>query len=499
MSKPEYDSLVACIGSGVSGICVGAQLKRWYNETDIVFFDRQKCAGGTWALNAYPGIACDVPAPLYSLSFEQSANWSTIFPPGQEIQEYLDGVATKYDLRSKTRFGSEVKSCIWDGDRQLWTLSIQDLSTGETYSHRSRIVFSSCGQLVQPNELDVPGSETFKGQMFHSARWQKDVDCTNKRVIVIGNGCTATQIVPKLLEDSPPESLTQIVRSKHWILPQPGIQYTPKLRRILKNVPGALWLLRMVIFLAAEISFGFFYTNKLAARFRSKATARAEAYMRSQCPAQWHDALVPEFELGCKRRVFDPGYLKSLHDPRVHVETRATASVVPEGIQLADGTVLEADVIVLANGFHTNNFFDRLRLVGENGKTAQDHWSKSGGAGAYNCSALSGFPNFFMILGPNAGTGHTSAIMAAENSVNYALRMLQPILSGRSKTINLKSEAEHSYVSAMQAALAKRVWSTGCSSWYVSENKWNAMVYPWTQAHYWFRSVFPVWQDWVLQ
>ncbi|GIZ49006.1 hypothetical protein CKM354_001204700 [Cercospora kikuchii] len=499
MPGSEYDSLVACIGSGFSGICVGAQLKRWYNETDIVFFDRQESAGGTWWINTYPGIACDVPAPLYSLSFEQSATWSSLFPPGREIKEYLDRVAAKYDLRSKMRFASDVQSCIWDAERQHWTLSIKDLYTGETYSHTSRILFASCGQLLRPNDLDVPGSETFAGPIFHSARWRKDVDCTRKRVIVIGNGCTAAQIVPNLLKDSPPQSLTQIVRSKHWILAPPDVQYTSTLRAILAYVPGALWMLRLLIFLAAELSFPFFYTNRLAAWYRNRATVRAKAYMRSQCPPELHDALIPNFKLGCKRRIFDPGYLKSLHDPRVRVETRAATRVIPEGIRMSDGAVLEADVIVLANGFRTNYFLDQLNIVGENGKTVQEHWSQFGGAEAYNCSALSGFPNFFVILGPNAATGHTSAIMACENSVNYALRVLKPILSGRRKIVSLKSDAERSYVEAMQSALAKRVWNTGCQSWYVQDNNWNAMSYPWTQAHYWFRSVFPVWRDWSLQ
>ncbi|RMZ80663.1 hypothetical protein DV738_g2678, partial [Chaetothyriales sp. CBS 135597] len=512
MSPAPYDSLVTCIGTGFSGICVGAQLKRWYNETDIVFFERQRSSGGTWWINTYPGIACDVPAPLYSLSFEQSASALVAmfeFTPLEdgigtqtliEIKKYLDDVAQKYNLPSKMRFSSDVQSSTWDPDRQVWVLTVLDMETNRTYYHTTKILFASCGQLIRPNELDVPGLETFKGAAMHSARWRKDVDCTGKKVVVIGNGCTAAQIVPNLLKDAKPESVTQLVRSKHYVLPAPQLSYTGFLRWVLTYIPGALWLLRLLVFFGAEMSFPFFYTTPLANWYRRRATRRAKAYMRSKCPVELQDALIPNFELGCKRRIFDPGYLDSLHDPRVHVETRRATQVLPEGIRLSDGTVLEADVIVLANGFRTNYFLDSMKVTGENGKTVTDHWQQFGGAEAYNCSVLSGFPNFFIILGPNAATGHTSAIMASENSVNYALRILKPVIVGERNTVRLDAQAERTYVARMQQSLAKRVWNSGCQSWYIQgDSKWNAMSYPWSQAHYWWRSVFPTWQDWHIQ
>lgn len=414
MTDDQSYSLIACIGTGFSGIGVGAQLKRWYNETDIVFFERHETSGGTWWINTYPGSGCDVPAPLYSFSFEQSPGWSSLFPPGQETRQYLDRVAEKYDLPKKMRFSSDVKSCMWDAGRNLWVLLVEDLRTSLKYYHTSKLVFSCSGQLVRPNKLDIPGTEDFNGPIFHSARWRKDVDCTGKNVVVIGNGCTAAQIVPNLLKYTPPASLIQIVRSKHWILPAPQVPYTPLLRAALTYIPGAMWLLRFIIFLLAEASFPFFYTNKLAAWYRKVATKQAENYMRRECPAELHDAVIPTFELGCKRRIFDLGYLQSLHDPHVHLETRRAKRVVADGIELEDGTKLDADVIVLANGFHTNYFLDELNVTGLNGATIADHWTHFGGPEAYNCSAISGFPNFFMILGPNAATGHTSAIMACE-------------------------------------------------------------------------------------
>lgn len=414
LSSHKMSSFIACIGTGFSGIGVGAQLKRWYQESDIVFFERHESLGGTWWINAYPGCACDVPAPLYSYSFEQSPNWTSLFPPAKEIKGYLENVASKYDIPPKVRFSSNVRSCTWDRGKQEWVLVVEKLQTGDRYHHTCKILFSCSGQLVAPAEIDVPGKEEFRGAIFHSARWRPEVEMGGKRVVVIGNGCTAAQIVPSLLKNERPASLTQVIRSQHWVLPAPRLEYTPAMRAALTYVPGLLSLLRFLVFALAELSFPFFYMNPIADWYRQRATRNAERYMRSKVPAHLHEAIIPTFSLGCKRRVFDPGYLDCLSDERMHLETRKTMKIVADGLVLADGTTLDADVIVTANGFRTNHFLDQLDVTGINGQTIGDHWSKFGGPEAYNCSLLSGFPNFFIILGPNAATGHTSAIMACE-------------------------------------------------------------------------------------
>ncbi|KAL2127409.1 hypothetical protein VTI74DRAFT_10801 [Chaetomium olivicolor] len=233
-----------------------------------------------------------------------------------------------------------------------------------------------------------------------------------------------------------------------------------------------------------------------------ESRVKAEKYMRSAAPAKYHDLLIPDFEVGCKRRIFDSGYLKSLHEENLILTDEKPLEIVPEGVRTAKG-IVEADVIVLANGFVTNDFLIGLDVRGQGGKTLQEHWSSFGGAEAYNCSVLSGFPNMFILLGPNAATGHTSAVMAAENSVNYALRIIRPMLEGRASIASLKWQAEKEYSDRMQKALRNTVWNSGCQSWYVKSKDggagsqtWNAMSYPWSQAHFWYRSLFPVWSDW---
>ncbi|KAJ9266930.1 hypothetical protein DTO195F2_865 [Paecilomyces variotii] len=443
---PSY-SQVACVGTGLSAIALGATLKRWYDNDDIRFFERQSDCGGTWFINSYPGCACDVPSALYSFSFALNPNWTKLMPSNKEIKEYHDGVVKQYALREKMVFHTEVRA------------------------------------------------STFKGTIFHSARWDHSVNLEGKNVVVVGNGCTATQIVPSIVKKT--KSLTQIVRSKHWVFPAHNFHYPKIVSWILRYVPFAMRLHRFHVFLVAENGWRLFPMTKSAARFREKTQRTIENYMRKTAPEKYHDILIPDFDVGCKRRIFDCGYLKSLHDDNLLLTDARITEIVPEGVKTTDG-IIPADVIVLATGFQTNKFTSYMAVHGREG-TIEDHWARYDGPEAYNCSTLSGFPNFFILLGPNSATGHTSALIAAENSVNYALRIMEPVLNGNAAAAEVKQEAEDAYAHEVQSALENRVWNAGCSSWYINEKKWNSMSYPWTQAHYWYRSLFPVWSDWNIK
>ncbi|CAK7233346.1 hypothetical protein SBRCBS47491_008577 [Sporothrix bragantina] len=491
-------SQFGCIGAGFSAIGLGATLKRWYGITDIRFFERHGDLGGTWFVARYPGCACDVPSALYSFSFEQNSEWTKTLPPSEELWQYLKRVADKYDLPRKMMFNADVQQCRWIPEKNRWRMSIRHSKSDHVFYHECQFLFSGSGQLVTPREIDVPGAETFKGPIFHSSRWRHDVDLTGKNVVLIGNGCTAAQIVPAIVGKT--KHLTQIVRSKHWILPSIEKGSGAKSLKSLKgSVPFGPMIARTMIFAVAEIELLGFPMTKFAASFRQRRRRQAEAYMRSAAPSKYHDILIPDFEVGCKRRIFDTGYLQSLHSKNMTLTNEKTLEIVPEGIRTNSG-LIKADVIVLANGYVTNEFCKGINVIGTEG-TMAEHWKSFGGAEAYNCSSLSGFPNFFMLLGPNAATGHTSAIMAAENSINFALRLIKPVLDGEYSTVDLKREAEEHYSDDLQTALSKTVWNSGCQSWYVDESagggkKWNAMSYPYSQAHYWYRSLFPTWSDW---
>ena len=450
-------------------------------------------------VNRCIGAACDVPSALYSLSYEQNTEWSRILPTTDEIEAYLQRVTQKYDLLSKMTFGVEVTECRWVEAQNRWRLTIRDDRHNKILLHEASILFSASGQLVYPLDLDVPGVETFKGDIFHSARWRKDVSLDGKDVVIFGNGCTATQIVPAIVKKT--KTLTQIVRSKHWVFPPIDFPYPGWLKWAFKHVPFILRLHRFHIFLQAESQFKLFPLTEKAGRLRAAMRVQVERYMRKTAPEKYHDILIPDFDVGCKRRIFDSGYLKSLHASNLVLTNKKAIEIVPDGVRTEEKTI-KADVIILANGFRTNDFVSPSKVIGRNGELLTEHWEKAGGPEAYNCSVMSGFPNFFLLLGPNAATGHTSAIMASENSINYALRILKPVITGKAATVEIKADAEVAYTNKMQDDLSKTVWNSGCQSWYVKEDqgqRWNAMSYPYSQAHFWYRSVFPTWKDWKIK
>ncbi|KAJ5716704.1 Flavoprotein [Penicillium malachiteum] len=489
---PSY-SQFGCIGTGASAIALGATLKRWYQMDDIRFFEKQGDSGGTWHVNSYPGCACDVPSALYSFSFASNAGWTKLMPSHHEIKKYHDGVADTYSLREKMIFYKQVDVCIWCEESSRWLMIIRDVRTGEIMHHECQILFAATGQLVEPRPCDIPGAASFQGDIFHTSRWNHDVSLEGKKVVVIGNGCTAAQLVPAIVDRT--QSLTQIVRTKHWIVPTMNFIYPAIMQWIFRWIPFTLKLHRFQIFLGAESDFRLFPMTKAAAKLRENLRQRVEKYMRETAPAKYHDVLIPDFDIGCKRRIFDCGYLESLHKDKLHLTDSKIIEITPGGVQTADGHI-DADVIVLATGFKTNMFVPFTDIRGRE-RTMDEHWKRFDGPEAYNCSVLSGFPNFFMLLGPNAATGHTSAIMAIENSVNYALRVLKPVLDGKAVAVDLKEDAEVEYANWVQETLQGRVWNAGCASWYINEKRWNAMAYPWTQGHYWYRSLFPVWSHWT--
>ncbi|KAL2857329.1 hypothetical protein BJY01DRAFT_137718 [Aspergillus pseudoustus] len=494
-SIPSY-SQIACVGAGISAIALGATLKRWYSLDDIRFFERHDDCGGTWHINTYPGCACDVPSALYSYSFAQNPKWTKLMPSHEEIKAYQHEVADTYGLRPKMTFRTEVKECYWREDASRWLMVLRNIDTDEIFHHECQILFGATGLLVEPRPCDIPGASTFNGSIFHSARWNHDVSLDGKRVIVVGNGCTAAQIVPAIVDRA--ASVTQIIRSQHWVVKSANLKYTPGMLWAFENIPLLQQLHRFAIYNGAEEDWQLFPMTRNAAKYRQKRRKQIEAYMRKTAPAKYHDILIPDFEVGCKRRIFDCGYLASLHNPKALLTDAKILEIVPEGVQTSDG-LIPADVIVLATGFDTTRFLPGLTVHGRNGTTVEEHWSRQDGPGAYNTSAMNRFPNFFMLLGPNTVTGHTSAIMASENSVNYALRILKPVLDGSASSVEVKLSAEDEYVKKVQTALRDTVWNSGCNSWYVNGKEWNATAYPWAQSHFWYRSLFPVWKDWDIK
>ncbi|KAI9743463.1 MAG: hypothetical protein M1818_002775 [Claussenomyces sp. TS43310] len=521
---------VVVVGAGESGIAVGCRLKEKLGVTDFRIFDRQGGVGGAWYINKYPGVACDMsavltvpkisPALLYSYSFSPNYKWTTIFPSGSEILDYLESVCQKYGIFHQTQLNTEVSDARWLEDRQIWEVSVTKLvpKTGDISEAERRtkirrqgyssvylekevvyakILISCAGELVEPKPWpqDIPGIEVFKGDIFHTARWPPNVHLKDKDVIVIGTGCTAAQLVPCLTKEPfLAKTVTQLMRSPPWIFPRPK---TPELWQkyspgILSAVPGLGRLLRSMLFLYAESTWLSVGMSEWSKRRREKFQRKLSKHLHDTVPARYHGMLTPRFGVGCKRIIIDHQWFKSLSQPNMELTTRPLISVQSDSITLgpdpdtADSSYSKqrgepitrpVDTIVLANGFDTSTYLHRLQVRGIEQKSLQDVWDERGGPQAYLSTAIDGFPNFFIILGPNAVTGHSSAILASENVITYAMNFIRLVLNGDAMQVQVKKEAELRYTADVQERTKSKVW-TGCTNGYITPEGWNSSICP---------------------
>ena len=466
------------------------------------------------------------PGIFYSFSFRPNPTWSTFFPKGPEIAEYLYTVCEEYNLVDKIQLNTDVSEARWLPDEEEWKVTLTHMvaGTGDLSNKdrqkllaehgrervylkqevvRAKIIVSAAGGLVEPNAWpeSIPGRESFEGDVFHSARWNYDVDLKNKDIIVVGTGCSAAQFVP-MLTKAPynAKSVTQVMRSPPWVIPRllpPGgnkkwEKYAPKL---LNRIPGLARTLRTMLFLFSELDFYKIFLEKHEEK-RKPVEANLIKHMKDTVPEKYHEILTPNYGVGCKRRIFDATWFPGLNNPKIDLTTQPITSIQPRGVTLGPGRTyptpeitdskaptdevkLPADTIILANGFELTTWLHPLKIYGKDGKLMQDVWDERGGPQAYLGTAMDGFPNLFIIFGPNTATGHSSVILASENMVEYSLKFIEPILNGDVKTVEVKKEAEVSWTKKMQEKLKNTVWMNGgCHSWYKTANGWNATAYP---------------------
>ncbi|KFY18105.1 hypothetical protein V492_00143 [Pseudogymnoascus sp. VKM F-4246] len=509
---------VAIIGAGESGIAMGCRLKEKFGFDQFRLFDRQSGIGGTWWINRYPGVGCDIPAAFYSFSFALNKKWSALYPPGPEIVKYLQGVCEKYEIVDKIQLNTDVTSCRWNDSEGVWELTTHELVKGvgdlSSYDRvamiknqgedsvfvrsekiRAKVLISAVGGLVEPNRMPetIPGVEDFQGPIFHSARWRYDVDLKDKDIIVVGTGCSAAQFVPQLTTTYGAKSVTQLMRSPPWVVPkqmppfglgdEEWAEWSPWLNTY---IPGFAKFQRLLIASLAEYNWRWFGDSKYSENERAKLEVALLQYMKSKVPEKYHEILSPKYGVCCKRLVIDGGWFKSLHDEKVVLSSLPLTHIHKDRVTLGDRNVaadstdtVSADVIILANGFETLDWLHPLEVIGRSGKKLDEVFSERGGPQLYMGSAMDGFPNFFAIFGPNTVTGHSSVVLATENMVNYAMKMIEPILKGDAHYVEVKKEAEMAWTADIQKSLKKRVWSTGgCKSWYQGEDGWNSTTYP---------------------
>ncbi|KAF8903476.1 4-hydroxyacetophenone monooxygenase [Gymnopilus junonius] len=484
-------SRVVCIGAGIAGIGLAIQLQKRLQCRDIHIYDRNASPGGVWAVQKYPGVACDIPADFYSFSFTPDAEWTKFRPGGEEFEGYLQGLATSYGLWPLITFKTECESATWIADASQWLVTLRDLATGQQFQHTCDVLCVATGQLSVAKIPPIPGLQDFRGPVIHTASWNRQINLTAKRVAVIGNGASGSQLVPEVVLES--SSVLHIFRSAQWYLPPVQVPYGPVIRWILRNVTFARKLLRFLIFVVAELAFRGSSLTGRAQRTRQRWQQNAKHYMRSLAPVKYHDILIPKYDLGCKRPVFNSGYLQCLHSPKVEVLAQ-NVEVIADGI-ICQEKVFPVDIIILATGYATNRAIG-FPIRGCNGEVMDDHWDSIGGPSAYGTIAVHGFPNLFLVKGPNTVTGHTSAILVAENVIQLILSVMKPVIQGHASTVEVTAAAEVAYSKKIQAASRGRVWYSGCASWYIREDGWNGTLYPWSQVYCWWFSLFPKWSDW---
>lgn len=491
---------IIIIGAGVSGIAMGCQLQRTLGFTNFKIYEKGTNFGGTWYCNTYPGCGCDVPSHFYSFSFEKKPDWTQVFPLREEIMDYLVDVAKKYDLPAHTQFETELVSADWNSSTERWTCNFKDLKTGKTSTTTCKFLVLATGPISIPNKCPIPGIENFKGKSWHSATWNHDVSLKNKDVVVIGNGCSATQIIPVILPEV--KSLAQFVRSTHWYFPRPNWQYSDRFKWVMRYVPGANSLHRYLWATYMEFRFHVFKTDsKIGKILRDSAAKIGRDHVIATAPAKYHEMLIPSFQVGAKRRVFDTDYLPTLHDPKMTLTNDPLVQIKEKTVLTKSGKEYPAEIIVLANGFQVHERLMPLIIKGKSGEEIRTRWKRQGGVRAYMGNMVADFPNMFMIVGPNTASGHFSIIYMAECNVNFAIRLMKPFLGKNIKgSIEVTEEAEKKDVDWVKSELKKCIWgNTGEGGWYVNKDTGhNGTVYPTFQNHYWLRTLRPNWSDFSM-
>ncbi|HEX4447616.1 MAG TPA: NAD(P)/FAD-dependent oxidoreductase [Polyangiaceae bacterium] len=459
---------VIIVGAGFAGIGMAIRLKQSGIE-DFTILERSDRVGGTWRDNTYPGIACDVPSHLYSYSFEPNPDWTRFFAPQKDILAYLERCADKYDVRRHMRFSAEVTGASFDERNGMWTVRLGDGS-----EMTARVLVSGSGHaLTRPVYPDVPGRTTFRGKSMHSARWDHDYSLEGKAVAVVGTGASAIQIIPSIAAEVGRMHVMQ--RTASWVQPKPDRPISARAQKVMRERPylqaaarrGIYWLLE-------SMAVGYVVQPRLN-RIRELTSLR---FLRKNVRDPGLRAkLTPKFRLGCKRILLSNDYYRVLQQDNVELVTEPIAEIREHSIVTRDGKERPVDAIVYATGFETSEAKPPFPITGRGGADLHGVWRD--GISAYRGTTIPGFPNAFLLLGPNTGLGHSSMIFMMESQFAYVLDALKTIRARRLKYVDVRSDVERSYNDRLQKRLAGTVWNAGgCASWYLTSTGRNTISWP---------------------
>ncbi|MGW6276658.1 flavin-containing monooxygenase [Kribbella sp. NPDC055071] len=455
---------IVVIGTGFAGIGMAVRLKQ-AGYDDFVVLERAHDVGGTWRDNTYPGCRCDVPSHLYSFSFAPNPEWTSTFSPQPEIEAYLQQVTDKFDVRRHIRFGHAVESAHWeDGQWRIHT------SEGE---FTADILLSGMGPLAEPSYPELPGIDSFEGAVFHSARWDHDLDLSGRKVAVIGTGASAIQFVPAIQPEV--EELHLFQRTPPWLFPRAERKVTATEKAAFRRFPLVQKAIRAAIYWSRESTvLGF---AKLPGIMK-----QAQKVAESQLARQVRDPLLrakltPDFTLGCKRILLSDDYFPAVAQPNVDLVTDGIAEVTPTGIVTQDGVKHEVDTIIYGTGFRVTDLPVMDLVHGRDGISLREAWSD--GMEAHLGTAVSGFPNFFLLVGPNTGLGHSSMVFMIESQIAYIVDALKTMDAKGLRQVEVRPEVQRAFVDKVCSSMRNTIWTRGgCMSWYLDAKGRNTTLWP---------------------
>ena len=475
-SRVKPDVTVAIIGAGFSGLGMAIKLRQAGYE-DFVVLEKADDVGGTWRENQYPGCACDVPSHLYSFSFEPKPDWSRAFSPQGEIWEYLRHCTDKYELSQFIQYGREVTRCEFSDATSLWTVT-----TADGANLTAQFIVAGTGGLHIPAYPDLPGLKDFDGPVMHSAKWDHDVNLKDKKIVVIGTGASAVQFVPEIAAGA--KNTTVFQRTAPWIMPKPDRTFSDKEKRRFAGLPGFRNLIRKLIFLRLELITWFMNKRPdLIERGEKIGLDHIEASIKD---SELRKKVTPNFRLGCKRVLMSNEWYQTLDNDNVDLETDGIASINKSSVTTTDGRTIEADVILLGTGFRPFEMPDGLEVLGRNGKSLREEWAVF--PEAYLGITVSGFPNYYVMLGPNTGLGSNSVVLMIEAQIQFAMDAIRTMHQQNIAFMDVKEDVQRAYNADIQEKLKGTVWATGCVSWYQTREGRNGAIWPGSTLGYRLRT-----------
>jgi cation diffusion facilitator CzcD-associated flavoprotein CzcO len=464
---------VAILGAGFAGLGMAIKLKQ-AGIDDFVVLERDSDVGGTWWANTYPGCQCDIPSHLYSYSFALNPEWTRTYPKQPEIARYLRGCAERFGIVEHLRLGCEVTGAQWDEDAQRWQIQT---SNGEL---SAEVCIAAPGPLSDPAIPELPGLETFAGETFHTARWRHDVPLTGRRVAVIGTGASAIQAVPTIQPQV--ARLDVFQRTPPWVVPHRDRPITRLERAVYRRVPALQRLVRSGVYWSRELLVpGLAYRPALMGAVERLARRHLERQVRDP---RLRAKLLPSYRIGCKRILPSNHWYPALTKPNVELVTDAIREVRPDGVLTGDGTLHKADVIIFATGFHVTDIQWADRVRGRGGVGLDEVWQ--GSPQAYRGTTVTGFPNLFLLVGPNTGLGHNSIVFMIEAQLAYVMDALRTMETRGAGALEVRPEVQARYNDRLQRRLRRTVWNSGgCQSWYIDANGRNSTIWPTFTWRYW--------------